>query len=448
MSSAPTADRITLRSFRALQIGQSISLFGTRTARFTLGAWIYEQTGSVTNFALVAFFEALPLFLLSPFSGVCADRFDRRKLMIAAECVAALSLLVVIALIQLGRFQPWHIYAGIAASATASAVRFPALMASISLMVPKEHLGRANGVIALGDGLAQLLAPVAGAGILAAWGIEGALVLDLGTFTVALLPLLRIRIPSAPRAADAPPPSGLWAEIRVALQYIFARPGLLGLAWFTVASSYVHGAVDILVPPLLMELASVSVMGVVLTVAGLGALAGSLLASAWGGGERKLAGVIGFGLLFAVTLIVAGLRPSVFVVAGGGFLVMFSVPLMVSFNTAVWQAKAPPYLQGRTFAARRMAGEAAALIAISVTGPLTDRILKPWVVEGGPLAPWADRLLGDGEGKEISVCLILIGTVFVLALLLPMASRKIRRVEADLPDWSCAPDLPRVVVTP
>src|SRR6185503_6197692 len=64
--------------FIIIWFGQLISLFGSGLTGFGLGVWVYQRTGSVTQFALIALFATLPTILISPLLGEFVDRWDRR----------------------------------------------------------------------------------------------------------------------------------------------------------------------------------------------------------------------------------------------------------------------------------------------------------------------------------------------------------------------------------
>jgi hypothetical protein len=74
-----------LRRFFIIWFGQLVSLTGSGLTAFALGVWVFQQTGSATSFALIALAGTLPRALFSPVAGALADRYDRRKLMIAAD---------------------------------------------------------------------------------------------------------------------------------------------------------------------------------------------------------------------------------------------------------------------------------------------------------------------------------------------------------------------------
>src|SRR5882762_1627555 len=80
-----------MKVFATIWFGQLVSLIGSGLTNFALGVWVYQRTGSVTQFALIALCATLPGIMLSPLAGVLVDRWDRRRAMIFSDCGAGLS---------------------------------------------------------------------------------------------------------------------------------------------------------------------------------------------------------------------------------------------------------------------------------------------------------------------------------------------------------------------
>ncbi len=77
-----------MKTFFVVWFGQLISLFGSKLTSFALGVWVYQNTGSVTQFALISFFTMLPGLVIFPLAGALVDRCDRRWVMIISDSVA------------------------------------------------------------------------------------------------------------------------------------------------------------------------------------------------------------------------------------------------------------------------------------------------------------------------------------------------------------------------
>ena len=76
---------IHMRDFRVLWFGQLISTIGSGMTAFALGVYVFQRTNSATDFAWIFLVGMLPRAIFSPIAGVLADRFDRRRLMIASD---------------------------------------------------------------------------------------------------------------------------------------------------------------------------------------------------------------------------------------------------------------------------------------------------------------------------------------------------------------------------
>ena len=129
-----------------LVITRGLSSIGTTLTTFGLNVWIYRQTGSYTVFATMAVFAMLPVLLFAPFAGVLTDRFDKRKLLIAADVVSGVVVMAVLALYLLGGLGVPSVAVAILLLAMAGELRWSSMSALFSQVVPREQLNRINGI--------------------------------------------------------------------------------------------------------------------------------------------------------------------------------------------------------------------------------------------------------------------------------------------------------------
>jgi DHA3 family macrolide efflux protein-like MFS transporter len=80
-------------AFGIVWSGQVISFIGFGMSSFALGVWIYQKTGSVTQFALTSLFIVLPRVVLGPLAGALGDRWDRRNVMILSDAGGGICIL-------------------------------------------------------------------------------------------------------------------------------------------------------------------------------------------------------------------------------------------------------------------------------------------------------------------------------------------------------------------
>ncbi|MGD8814610.1 MAG: MFS transporter, partial [Anaerolineales bacterium] len=165
-------------TFSIVWLGQCVSVIGSGLTSFALGVWIFERTGSVTQFALIGLFAALPRVLLSPLAGALVDRWDRRRAMILSDTGAGLSTLLLVLLLFSNRLEIWHIYLIVGTSAAFSTIQWPAYTAATTLLVAKKNLGRANGMVQFGLAASEILAPALAGVLILTVQLEGVILID------------------------------------------------------------------------------------------------------------------------------------------------------------------------------------------------------------------------------------------------------------------------------
>ena len=422
-------------TFFTIWFGQVISLTGSGLTGFALGVWVYQRTGSVTQFALISLFTSLPGIVMSPIAGALVDRWDRRTAMLLSDTGAGLCTLAIALLLLAGHLEVWHIYIALAISSTFSAFQWPAYSAATTLLVPKEHLGRASGMVQLGEAAAQIVSPALAGALVGIIQIQGVILIDFATFLFAVLTLLIIRVPRPEATAEGQAGQGsLLREAAYGWTYITARPGLLGLLVFFAATNFTSGIVGVLFTPLVLGFSTPAVLGSLLSIGGVGFLIGSLTMSAWGGPKPRVYGILGFSILQGIVLFAAGLPPRVVILAVAAFFYFFSLPVVNGCSQAIWQSKVAPDVQGRVFAVRRMIAWSSLPLAYLVAGPLADRVFEPLLAVGGPLAASVGQLVGVGPGRGIGFLYMVLGLISLLAVVVALLYPRLRRVEAELPD--------------
>lgn len=424
-----------VRAFGLVWGGQLISAIGSGLTNFALGVWVYQKTGSVTQFAGIAFFGALPGLLVAPMVGVLVDRWDRRTVMLWTNGLSGLRTLAVAALLWQGALQIWHVYVAVAFVSVFRTFHLTAYMAATTLLVPKKHLARASGLVQLGQAAAETLAPVLAGLMVAVIRIEGVLLVDFGTFLFAIISLSLIQIPRpAESAAGRAGRGSMWKEAAFGWRYIRERPGLQGLLMYFAMVNLILSMMTVMVVPLVLSITNQVTLGQVLTISSAGLLAGSIVMSITGGPKPHIHGVLGFGLLFGASLVVVGLRANPWVVAAGLFMAMFGAPVINGASQAIWQMKVPPDLQGRVFAVRRMMAQFTAPLGHLLAGPLADHVFKPLLMPQGALAGSVGKLIGVGPGRGIGLLYIVLAILPILSSLWGYAQPQLRQVEQDLPD--------------
>lgn len=420
------------RTFFLLWGGQTLSLLGTRLSGFILGIWVFEETGSVARFTLIAAIGLAGGLLISPFVGTLADRFDRRLAMALGDGIAGVRSLVLLLLWLAGNLEVWHVYVAVVVRSVAEAIQTPAAQAAVTMLVPRRHLGRASGLQQLGDSGSRVLAPALAGGMMTVFGLGVVLVVDLVSFAVALAVLVLIHIPRPKNAPRGRP--RLLADAAFGWHYLRRRPPLLRLLVYFAVLNIFMGLGFILITPLVLAFTDAAQVGAIRSVAAVGGVLGAALMTAWGGPRRRMTGILGATILLGLGLAVAGARPSLFMIGGGVFLFALAMPVVTACSQAIWQSKVEPGVQGRVFAMRRLISQGTGPIAFFLAGILADRFFEPLLEPGGTLAGSVGRWLGVGEGRGMGLMILLMGAgLFALGLLAFFRS-SLHGLEDEVPD--------------
>jgi hypothetical protein len=165
----------------------------------------------------------------------------------------------------------------------------------------------------------------------------------------------------------------------------------------------------------------------------LGAFAGGLLVTIFGGIRPRIKVIVAGSILTGTMFLAYGVARSLPLLGASLFLLMIPLPANNALFTSILQIKTPPDLQGRVFA---LVGQLALLgstTSFVLTGVLVDRVLQPAV--GRPVWQWVAPLVGQAPSAGIGLLLIVTGLLIMGSTALTFSQRSVRHLEADLPDY-------------
>ncbi|HMD82526.1 MAG TPA: MFS transporter, partial [Anaerolineales bacterium] len=342
--------------FTVVWIGQIVSVLASTMSQFALTIFMFQETGSATALGLMQVFFITPFLIISPIAGVMIDRYNRKMMMMVSDLGAGLATIAILALQAFGLLEYWHLYITSIVYGLGMAFQWPAYSAAIATMVPKEQLGRANGMMSLIEAGPGVIAPILAGAVLPLIGLTGILVFDVVTFILAIGALLVVHIPQPTRTVEgSQAKGGMLQEAAYGFKYIFARPSLLGLQMiFFVGNLFAGIGFTVLAPMILSRTGNDSLMlGSAQTAGAVGGLVGGILMSAWGGFKRRSHGVLLGWIWGGLSMAILGFTGGLPVWIIGMALTSIIVPLVNGSNQAIWQSKVAPDVQGRVFSARR-----------------------------------------------------------------------------------------------
>ncbi len=389
---SPTEDSRWGLNFFTIWTGQAFSLLGSQLVQFALVWWLTKNTASARVLASASIAALLPQVFLGPLAGALVDRWNRRLTMMLADGLIALVSLVLALLFWAGVAQVWHIYLVMFIRSAAGAFHWPAMQASTSLMVPKRHLARVQGINQMLNGGLNILSAPLGALLLEVMPIHSILGVDIATALLAISPLLFIVVPQpVPRLSQVGQSGNkpsVVGDLLAGLRYVWTWPGLVLILLMATL-------INVLLNPgfaLLPLLVTRHFGGAALQLAwlesawGVGVIGGGLFLGIWGGFRRKIytsmMGLIGIGL---GCMTVGVLPPQGFLLAIAAILITgIANPLTNGPLFAVIQAAVEPEMQGRVFMLIVSVASAATPLGLAIAGPLADALgVQAWFIVGG-----------------------------------------------------------------
>ncbi|MCX5687417.1 MAG: MFS transporter [Candidatus Omnitrophica bacterium] len=161
------------RNFRIFFFGQGVSLIGTWMQHIAMSWLVYKMTNSIFMLGVVGFASQIPTFILSPFTGVLADRHNRHKILLLTQALAMLQAFILAFLTLTGNIAVWHIIVMGIFLGCVNSLDIPARHSFILQMIEeKENLGNAIALNSMMFNLARLIGPSI-AGVLIAITGEG-----------------------------------------------------------------------------------------------------------------------------------------------------------------------------------------------------------------------------------------------------------------------------------
>ncbi len=353
------------RDARLLLVGQTLSFFGDRALYLVLGIWVKSLTGSNAAAGLLFFVLGVPA-LFAPLAGLLVDRMRRRPLMIAVDLAVGAAVLLL--LFVHGRDDVWIIYAVTFLYGVSALLFDSAMSALLTVMIPEELLPDANAALQTSSEALRLIAPLAGAALFTAVGGGAVAVLDAASFlaSAACLALLAVKEPK-----PAPREQHFLAEASMGIQHVRRTVALRRIIGATGVTMLVVGFSETLGFAVVAALGHApSFLGVILTIQGIGAIAGGVTASRlvrrFGDGR-----VVGLGTLVFACASLLLTAPTLAIVGPG--VVLFGVSIswvVVAFGTSI-QQRSPANLQGRVYSAASLVVGVPQIVSIAAGAALS-----------------------------------------------------------------------------
>jgi MFS family permease len=410
------------REFRKLWVAMCVSLLGDGAFLVAVAWQVYDLSNTPTAMSVVGIAMTVPTILFLLLGGVASDRFERRRIMVAADLLRAVAGAALAALALSGALEVWHVAILAALYGTGAAFFAPAFDAVVPDIVPSERLAQANALDQLVRPLVFRMAGPALGGLLVASGGAGVVfALDSASFLFSAAVMWRVRVDAGPAAEGA---RSVVRDLAEGWRFVRRRAWL----WATFASAAVAylcfmGPVEVLLPYLVKNDLDGSArdLGMVFAAGGIGSVTCALAM-----GQRDIP-------RRGITFIYACWTLATLAVAGYGLssamwqlmLAALAFNALETAGTIVWatlkQRHVPRTMLGRVSSLDWLISIGLLPLSFALTGPVAAAIgtrgtlvaagvvgavvtaaafFVPGVraVEAGPEAVRPDASLRDGTG--------------------------------------------------
>ncbi len=422
-----------MKAFFILWFSQSISALGSSMTSFALILWVYQQKGTATSITLLAFFTYLPSVLFCFAAGTFADRWDKKKIMLVSDIVAAMGTMFVFVFYSAGALEIWYLYIVNLIISFMNAFQNPASNAAVSLLAPKEQYNRASGMQSFSNSLTTILTPVLAGAVLAFGGLRTVLIIDLATFVFAFVMLsafIHIPKPCAEVHHD-----GFWQSFGGGLRFLQQNKALLKIiAFFALINFFAYLTGYGILPALILARSGGDniIMGSVSSAVGIGTLAGSIAVSLIKPPKSRTKVIfLACGISFLLCDIPWGISMSPVVWLLAGVIGNFPIPFLSANLVTIMRVKVPMVMQGRVFAARDTLQFFTIPIGLLLSGTLADHVFEPLMAGTSLLRNVLSFFVGSGKGSGMAVMFLMTGVLGVIASFTALKSKAFRSLDED-----------------
>jgi len=402
-----------LKDFLLLWGSQTVSSLGTAMTEYALVVWVYGKQGTASSVTLLTLCTFLPTILFRFIAGTLADRWNKKRIMLVCDALAACGTLLILVLHLLSLLRIWHLYVINVLLSFMNAFQAPAAHVATSLLVPQKHYARTGGLQAFAGSAVSILAPALGSMLLAFGGLRLVLALDLFTFAIAFSTLRFLVCVPEPERKDAEEAHPFWQECMFGLVFLKEHKPLLKLILFLAAINFlakIGGDGQMAAFVLARTGGNQQALGMVQTSVSLGIMAGSLLMTWLKPAQNRFAAVyLTCGLTFFIGNVGQSLTASssAWVIAAFGSYLMAAI--MNVHLTVLMRENVPVDMQGRAFSARDTLQNGSIPLGLLLGGPLVDHVFEPFMRASSPVQQWLAGFFGSGSGAGIALLFFVTG---------------------------------------
>ena len=361
----------------ALFLGsQTISLFGSSLVQYAIFWYLTLETQSGVIMTLSTIFGFLPTFFISPFAGVWADRYNRKRLIVLSDGITALSTLVLVLLFLAGQRSIWILLATSAIRAIGAGIQMPAVGAILPQIVPEKELTRINGLNGSIQAVVMLVSPMISGALYQFAPMEGIFMIDIVTAALAIaIMVFLLKVPTHEKASQEQV-SNYLQDMKLGFRYIQNHAFIKRLFLYFSLAFLMAAPVSFLSPLQVARSFGEDVwrLTAIEIAFSIGMIGGGLWIASWGGFKNRIHSIaFAIGAMGLCTFGM-GVIPNFWIYLFLMGLVGLVIPLLNAPSMTLLQEKVEEDFLGRVFGVQSMVASSMMPLGMLIFGPLADRM--------------------------------------------------------------------------
>ena len=412
-----------------LWFGQTISWTGSAMSFFAIGVWIYETTGKASALSTILFIVVIVGVITGPFSGVLADRFPRKKLIIIFDLTIAVLMCLIgyFALndmLTLTLLIPFALAFGIFEIA-----HWTTWSAFLGDVVKKQNVTKVSALFESAEAISMLLGPIGGAFIYSFFGLEGVIVVDLVTcfFGIATITLFKSKKIKTKGNLNF---RNVYLDLLEAYNWLKKQKGLLSLVLILCICNGLHGFIAVLLPPMVLSFTDATGLGFIESVVGMAFLVGSIISLRISDriqGDMKVAIIMG--LLCGLAIIIGSIRPSIYLLSIFGIIEGVSATIQHTVSSGAWLAITDENIRGRAMALRGTIAHMLRPLGVVIAGPLGDYLEFTFYPKNVDIL---SPIVGTGPGRGYALLFFAIGVMYTVLWIFNFNNKNLEKLSKQV----------------
>jgi len=357
-------------SERPYLAGAALSYIGTAIVPVAMSFAVLDNGRGAGALGLVLAAQTVPTIILLLFAGIAGDRWSRRGIMISADCFRALAQAVLAACLINGHASVALMVVVSAFIGIGNAFFQPASGGFLTEIVPRDQLGRANGLLRTANALAMVIGPAIGGAVVATIGPGWGIALDAGSYIASAACLWAIRLPARPVAVAQARKSAL-GELTEAVQAMRQTRWLgLVVAQYGFLNLLAIAPFNVIAPVVLSRTSTgAGAWGLLLSGIGVGAVLGAF-ACARRQPRRMLLGIEAAATMLSAPIFLLAMHATFALVVVGSIIFGVGAAMLSVLTITAIQKEIAPSMLSRTMAIVQLANIGLLPLGYILAGPI------------------------------------------------------------------------------